>query len=186
MIRNLFSIGVVKFNVENLNNNELIEHCKTSYHPTHKWLNFDNSKIQELKNVFTSQGELYLKELLGTNVNHKLQIDRIWGNVNLDESIMIPHTHKSSLLSGVYYLTKGKLSFLNPFHITLAHINQNDIVEYNEYNSDHRFIEMEKGDMIIFNSQIYHFAALTNEERISIACDMSMTNLKPNPRDKPV
>ena len=45
---------------------------------------------------------------------------------------MVPHTHKSSLLSAVYYLTPGKLSFLNPFNVTLAHVNQNDIEEYNE------------------------------------------------------
>ena len=127
-----------------------------------------------------------LQEMLGTTETHILQIDRIWGNVNVDESIMVPHTHKSSLLSGVYYLTPGKLSFLNPFHVTLAHVNQNYIVDYNEYNSDHRFIEMQQGDMIIFNSQIYHFAALTRDERISIACDMSIANDKPNPRDKPV
>jgi uncharacterized protein (TIGR02466 family) len=184
VLKNIFSVGVAKFNVDNLNNNELIEHCKNTYNPTHKWLNFDNTILNPLKSLFLSQGQVVLKELLGTTETHILQIDRIWGNMNVDESIMIPHTHKSSLLSAVYYLTPGKLTFLNPFHVTLAHVNQNHIVEYNEYNSDHRFIEMQKGDMIIFNSQIYHFAAVTRDERISIACDMSVVNNKPNPRDK--
>jgi len=183
-MKNLFSIGVEKCTVENLNNDELIEHCKKNYHPVTKWINFDKPVLNKLKYAFLYQGKEVIKQLYGTKKEHILQIDRIWGNLNIDESIMVPHTHKSSLLSAVYYLTPGKLSFLNPFHVTLAHVNQNDIEEYNEYNSDHRFIEMKKGDMVIFNSQIYHFAALTKEDRISIACDMSLVNNKSNPRDK--
>ena len=170
---NLFSIGVEKYNIE-LNNDELIAHCKENYTPGDKWLNFDKPVLDELKSTFLQQGKEFLKQLYGTEKEPILKIDRIWGNAKIDEEILMPHTHKTSLLSSVYYLTPGKLSFLNPFHVTLAHVDQDDVEVYNEYNSDRGFIEMDKSDMVIFNSQIYHFAAFTNNERISIACDMSL------------
>ena len=172
-MKNLFSIGIEKYSIE-LNNDALITHCKENYHPGDKWINFDNSVLDKLKYAFLQQGKEVVKQLCGTEKEHPLKIDRIWGNLNMDYEIITPHTHKESLLSSVYYLTPGKLAFLNPFHVTLAHVNRNDIEVHNEYNSDHCSIEMNPNDMVIFSSQIYHFADFTNDERISIACDMSL------------
>ena len=172
-MKNLFSIGFEKYSIDNLNNDELVKHCQDTYTPTNKTTNFDNEVLNLLKSIFLSQGQSMVKELLGTDKEHILQIDRIWGNVDTDESIIVPHTHKTSLLSGVYYLTPGKLTFLNPYQV-LSHIKDKEVEKYNEYNSDHRFIDMNKGDMVIFNSSIYHFAAMTKENRITIACDMSL------------
>jgi len=176
-LKNMFSVGVSIFKVNGLNNNSLITHCKERY-SNHKTKNFDNEILYQLKEVFLNEGVNHVKQLLGTDKQIKLKIDNIWGNVNLDESISVPHIHRTSLISSVYYLTKGKLVFLNPYTAALSHIYRNDIEKYNEHNSDIWTCEMEAGDMIIFNSHMYHYAYndRSNDDRISIACDMSMIN----------
>lgn len=175
-IENVFSIGISVFNVQNLNDNELLKHCKEKYNNI-KYKNFDGEILKQLKIVFLNEGENYIKKILGTDKSINLKIDKIWGNVYLDESISVPHNHRMSLVSAVYYLTEGNLAFLNPYQATLAHVCNQDIDKYNQYNSDIFYFDMIPGDMIIFNSHLQHYAFDKNKkntDRISIACDMSM------------
>ena len=90
----------------------------------------------------------------------------------------MPHNHRSSLISAVYYLTKGKLTFLNPYQLLLSHVHKKDIVKYNDLNCDLWTCDMKEGDMVIFNSGLQHYAHYDGKdkhERMSIACDMVKT-----------
>ena len=178
-LKNMFSVGASIFKVLGLNEEEIKYFCKKRYTNDkikNKMTNFDDESLNQLKKVFLNEGANHVKQLLGTDKQIKLKIDKIWGNVNFTESITVPHNHRVSLISAVFYLTKGKLVFLNPYTTALAHVYKDDIEKYNEHNSDIWTCEMEPGDMIIFNSHMYHYACdeKNDNERISIACDMSM------------
>jgi len=174
-MKKLFSVGVSVFNVQNLNNEQLKKHVKERYMPTKKIENFDDVILNNLKKAFLTEGQNYIKELFGTDKNIKLKINKIWGNTHIDQSIAIPHNHRSSLISAVYYLTKGKLTFLNPNQLLLSHVNDKDIENFNEFNSDLQTFHMVEGSMVIFISGLQHYAHLDSDdkhERMSIACDM--------------
>ena len=176
-LKSLFSIGVCISNIKNINNNELIElcHAKCKNIENGKY-DFSNEKeIDVIKSMFLKEGYNYLKQVLGTSKFINLTIDKIWGNVNVDRAIGNPHNHRSSLLSLVYYLTKGKIVFQNPYLPSLSQIHQKDIDIYNQYNCDVWELNMIPGDLVVFNSQLLHYAIQTsNDDRITIACDMSM------------
>ena len=179
-MKKIFCVGVSVFNVKNLNNEQLKKHVKERYMPTKKIENFDDVVLNNLKEAFLSEGQNYVKKLFGTDKNVKLKIDKIWGNTHVDHSIGIPHNHRSSLISAVYYLTKGKLSFLNPYQLLLSHVYKEDIVSYNELNCDIWTCDMVEGDMVIFNSGLQHYAHYDGQEkheRMSIACDMVKINV---------
>ena len=171
----MFGVGITRLNVKNLNNEKLKKYTKSNYTFPDKNKNFDSDVLNDLKNVFLSEGQNYVKELLGTNKDLKLKINKIWGNIHIDQSIGIPHNHRFSLISAVYYLTKGQITFLNPYQLLLAHVYEKDIENYNTYNSDIWTCDMAEGEMVIFNSALQHYAHYDGKdkpERMSIACDM--------------
>ena len=178
-IKRMFSVGVSLFNVKGINNEQLKKHIKERFNQNKKTENFDDVILNDLKGAFLIEGENYIKEVFGTDKNVKLKVDKIWGNTHVDQSIGVPHNHRSSLISAVYYLTKGKLTFLNPYQLLLSHITWEDIKSYNELNCDTWTCDMIPGDMVIFNSALQHYAHIDGNEkyeRVSIACDMIKEN----------
>ena len=174
-MRKMFSVGVSVFKLQGLNNEQLKKHVKENYNIPAKAENFDDDVLKELKNIFLDKGQNYVRELFGADKNIELKIDKIWGNTHIDQSIGIPHNHRSSLISAVYYLTDGKLSFLNPYQLLLSHVHKEDIENFNEFNCDLQTCHMKEGTMVIFNSGLQHYAHFDGEnkhERLSIACDM--------------
>lgn len=177
MIENLFSIGICVFKTSELDNQSIINYCEGFNFKRDKEVGFDNEVLNDLKSKFLEAGQVYLQNVLGSNQTQNIKINRLWGNYGLDDSIAIPHTHKTSLMSAVYYCTPGIITFTNPARTELVHLDESKIVNYNEYNSDYRRYNLEPGNLIIFNSQTYHYAHPTNNKdgiRVSIACDMSM------------
>ena len=172
MIENLFSIGICKFKTDEIDNNAIIDYCKNFNFKRDKEIGFDNEVLNNLKSKFLEAGQVYLQNILGSNQIQPIKINRIWGNLNVDEAITIPHTHKTSLMSAVYYCTPGTLVFTNPARTELVHINEERIMNYNEYNSDYKSYQLEPGNILVFNSQTYHYALPSKEFRLSIACDM--------------
>ena len=174
-IKRMFSVGVSLFNVKGINNEQLKKHIKERFNQNNKPENFDDVILNDLKGAFLIEGENYIKEVFGTDKNVKLKVDKIWGNTHVDQSIGVPHNHRSSLISAVYYLTDGQLSFLNPYQLLLSHVHKDDIENFNEFNCDLQTCHMEEGTMVIFNSGLQHYAHFDGEnkhERMSIACDM--------------
>tara|TARA_R100001509_G_C4777393_1_gene185156 strand:- start:47 stop:595 length:549 start_codon:yes stop_codon:yes gene_type:complete len=170
-----FGVSMNRVTVKNLNNEQLKKYTKSKYNFPDKEKNFDSEILNDLKNIFLNEGKEYAKELFGTEKNINLKIDKIWGNTYLDQTIGIPHNHRSSLISAVYYLTRGQITFLNPYQLLLAHLYKKDIENHNLFNSDIWTYDMAEGDMVIFNSALQHFAHYDGKnqpERMTIACDM--------------
>jgi len=175
MIEDLFSVGICKFKTDEIDNNALIDYCKNFNFKKNKEIGFDNEILNDLKSKFLEAGQVYLQNVLGSDEAQPVKLNGIWGNLNDDEDIIVPHRHKESLVSAVYYCTPGTIVFTNPARTELMRINEERIKNHNKYNSDHKSYHLEPGNILVFNSQTYHYALTSKEFRLSIACDMLST-----------
>jgi uncharacterized protein (TIGR02466 family) len=171
-IKNIFSTGILIFNVSGLDNKNIINYSEKN---SLKNKNKDSKNIlkeplfEELNNIVLDKMNEYYYQNYSENFNVFLK--EAWANVNNDELITFPHNHKECFLSAVYYAssTDGQIVFLNPMQSLLNRQSNDMINEYNEYNSEYFRLNVKTGDMIIFNSMLYHFIIPSKEKRISIA-----------------
>ena len=172
ILKNIFSTGILRFNVSGLDNKNIITYSeKNSLINKNK----DSKSIlkeplfKELNNIILDK----MNEYFYQNYNSKFNIflKEAWCNVNNDSLITFPHNHKECFVSAVYYALSedGQIVFLNPMQSLLSRQSNDIIDEYNEYNSEYHRLEVKTGDIIIFNSMLYHFIVPSKQKRISIA-----------------
>ena len=80
-------------------------------------------------------------------------------------------------MSAIYYplSTDGVIQFFSPFSdYFLSQVPIEDVYDMNCYNSSFYELPVRSGDLIIFNSMLYHRAKLSANERISIAYDINI------------
>ncbi len=171
-LKNIFSTGILRFNVSGLNNNDIITYSeKNSLRNKNKDLNsiLKENLFKELNSIILDK----MKDYYYQNYSSKYDVflKEAWSNVNNDSLITFPHNHKDCFVSAVYYALSndGELVFLNPMQSLLSRQSNNMINEYNEYNSEYYRLKVKTGDIIVFNSMLYHFIIPSKEKRISIA-----------------
>ena len=105
-------------------------------------------------------------------LSKKLKLHNLWYNVNGLSSFNRPHSHQGCIISGVYYVSipknSGSIVFLNK---DLDTFYQDNIKNYNEYNSSTWTIEPKENQCILFPSYLKHYVEpnLNKKERISIS-----------------
>jgi len=105
-------------------------------------------------------------------LSKELKLINLWYNVNGLGSFNRPHSHPGCVISGVYYVSipknSGSIVFLNK---DLDTFYQDNIKNYNEYNSSTWTIEPKENQCILFPSYLIHYVEpnLNKEERISIS-----------------
>jgi uncharacterized protein (TIGR02466 family) len=172
-MQNIFSIPISILKLKEQNNSSLVNYSKSNYDSEKKELNIKDKELKQLNKIVLKECEKFASNYLINNL--KLKIDRVWANVNIDKLIEVPHAHRNSFISAVYYpLAKNtQLIIQSPFTIShLAHIDPDLISSFNEYNSDSFCIPVETGMLVIFNSMLVHHVLPTNNERVSIAYDL--------------
>ena len=171
-LTNLFSTGILRLNVTGLDNKNIITYSEKN---SLKNENKDSKNILK-EPLFKQLNSIILdkmKEYYYQNYSSKFDIflKEAWCNVNNDKLIVFPHNHKECFISAVYYALSndGQIVFLNPMQSLLNRQSNSMITEYNEYNSEYYKLDVKTGDIIIFNSMLYHFILPSKEKRISIA-----------------
>ena len=108
-------------------------------------------------------------------------ISSLWFNINYYGSSNIPHTHKGSIWSGVYYIKTpencGSLGFLNPNLVSTWDIPKSIMDENAKDNFTQTFfVEPEKNVLYVFPSWLQHFvdANMSQEERISLSFNTNL------------
>ena len=120
-----------------------------------KRISLDVEKVE--KNLFLSK---------------KLRLHNLWYNVNSLGSFNRPHVHEGAVVSGVYYVlipkNSGMIVFLNE---NLDSYYNNNIKNFNEYNSSTWKIKPEENKCVLFPSYLKHYVEpnLNKKERISIS-----------------
>ena len=182
---NMFSIKVDRFKLTNIDNDMLVNYAldmknepQTIWGPIvdNSWQSKDirlheSDKFKSFYSIYEDK----LNQVYHTsyNKNYKVKISLAWCSVRNHEEITKPHYHKESFLSAVYYpqAHNEELQFLNP-NPQLFGLTRIEYVEkHDEYNSEYWHVRVDTGDLLVFNSMLYHYIKPTNKQRISFAID---------------
>lgn len=87
---------------------------------------------------------------------HKLKITNSWFNIQSKNSVLIPHMHPSSILSGVLYINvnenSSKIYFDNPNKL----INYFSSSNKTEFGYEYYYFKPEVGTLLLFPSWLSH------------------------------
>ena len=164
----LFGVGLSQFHLSDIDNEKLSKFKEQRY------LDTSDPLLSELNSRILKEGKLILNS---TCKSKELYIKKIWCNYNINKDIEEPHNHRNSFLSAIYYplSTDGVIQFFSPFSdYFLSQVPIEDVYDMNCYNSSFYELPVRSGDLLIFNSMLYHRAKLSSDERISIAYDINI------------
>ena len=116
--------------------------------------------------MFHPEGKKYINNVVGDIF--KFKVEGWWYNINGQGDWNIPHTHPDVNIALVLYVTDsdGLLAFMNPQPMRLI----------DDQPVDYAAIKANKGDIIMFPSDLVHYV-LPNprkEDRISISMNISI------------
>jgi len=176
--RNMFSVGIDKFVLEDIDNDKLSTYaleCRVKPKPRYFHKTDDGKQFKYFFDAVESKvNEVYHKSY---SKKFKLKIKRCWFSIGNEGAIMVPHNHKNSFFSAVYYpcATDEALNFIHPSPQILGCIEEEHVDKYDEYNSDTFKAPVDTGDLVVFNSMVYHFIDPTERQRVSYAFDTEIT-----------
>ena len=183
----IFSIGISKFKLNGLDNETLCEQVRYfSTNPNNRNriygerdMGLNNPHLTELSKLILKESQKITDSILANpNIDVTCFVKRIWGNHNLNGDICIPHVHRDSFLSAVYYpkaSENSRLHFQSPFtDALLAQIPISASEKYDEFNSAYHQVHAETGMLVIFPANLLHFVPPTPGERYSIVYDIGV------------
>ena len=180
----IFSIGISKFILNGLNDDLLCEKIKEK-RSTKVGLTYGERDLEISDPVLQTLNEVVIKQsaeiidgvVASSRVKLVPEVKRVWGNHNLNADICIPHVHRDSFLSAVYYPknTDGTIHFHCPWMDNiLSHIPIATTDNWNEFNSSYYEYTPESRTLIIFPANLLHFVIPTEGERYSIVYDIGV------------
>ena len=183
----IFSIGISQYHLDDsyVDNKSLCEYIKKSspdvgmdgtLSVSRKQMDINNPLINMLNEVVFNHSRHIIQGITG---NDKIdpELQRVWGNHNLNVDICTPHVHRQSFLSAIYYpkSTDGKIEFHNPWGDNIMSIiPESSIKEYSDFNSSYYTLYPKTGMLIIFPSNLLHYALPSANERISVVYDIGI------------
>ena len=168
----LFGVGLSQFHLSDIDNKKILDLVRSG--DDHRNLDISDTSLSELNCRILKEGKLILNS---TCKGKELKIKKVWCNYNFNKDIEEPHNHRNSFLSAIYYplSTDGVIQFFSPFSdYFLSQIPIEDVYDMNCYNSSFYELPVRSGDLVIFNSMLYHRAKLSTDERMSIAYDINI------------
>ena len=121
-------------------------------------------------NKFHTQGIEYIDKVVGDIF--KFKVESWWYNINGQGHWNVPHIHAGSDLALVLYVTDsdGLLNLMSP--------NPMRLLDSEDYGGegDHMRVNANKGDIIIFPSDLVHYVMPNpkEEDRISISMNLQL------------
>jgi uncharacterized protein (TIGR02466 family) len=120
------------------------------------------SKIHEFVQYYVDQ---FFKRILKCETNAKPYVTQSWFNYTQPGRFHHEHSHPNSILSGVIYLKAEKGVDSIFFKDGIANQFAIHPKEFNEYNAEEWWLPIEEGSLFIFNSNLKHFVAMTDNAR---------------------
>jgi uncharacterized protein (TIGR02466 family) len=124
------------------------------------------AKLREF--VEASVGEYFLS-IYAPNKEVGIRITQSWINYCKPGQFHHKHAHPNSFISGVLYMKaareRDKIYFYRDGYQQISPKSDN----YNVYNSDAWWLEVNTGDLMLFPSGLTHSVAAVQEERISLS-----------------
>ena len=129
------------------------------------------NKTKSLKNIIEKCIKEYVKKTYDPKNDIQFPITQSWMNVTGKDMQHHAHQHPNSFFSGVFYLkTLGRNDRL-VFQREDTFSDIFDIENYNEFNSNIQWVNIEKHDLLLFRSDIIHNVPVnkTTDDRISLS-----------------
>jgi len=118
---------------------------------------FKDKKLERIENIMSGCVEEYKDKIL--QIKNKLRLVHSWSTINNNTNHKL-HAHKNSLISCSFYLEsegKNKIIFkVGKSILEKCHYLDYDIKEYNAFNSENLTINIDKGMIVIFLSDLEH------------------------------
>ena len=118
---------------------------------------FDDTNFKRIKGIMSKNVEEYKTKMLG--INDELKVVHSWATLNDNTNHHI-HDHKNSLISAVFYLEnegKNKIRFsVEKSPLLKCGFFDYKINNYNWFNSEIWDIDIEKGMVVMFLSDLKH------------------------------
>lgn len=128
-------------------------------------------KLLNLKNKIEEALKHYFYEVIKANKNLEIYITQSWVNFIQEAQSHHRHTHSNSYLSGVLYITADeKVDRINFYRQKYDQISITN-TEWNLFNSEEWFFNVNTSDLLIFPSTLSHAVKSKegNNTRISLA-----------------
>ena len=134
-------------------------------------------KLQNLFDEITENANVFSTQI---GKKSKINISKIWININNYKDFNQYHFHPNCFLSGVYYVDVfdkgGTIVFANPaYDLMESNWDMRDMSKYTPVNSSRYKLVPNKGDLVIFPSWLKHTVEpnMTNKDRVSISFNLS-------------
>jgi len=118
---------------------------------------FKNKKFKRIEEILFRCVNQYKNEIL--KIDNDLRVIHSWATIN-DNTNHEQHAHKNSFISCVFYVENtgdNKLIFkVEKSTLEKCHYFDYKIKEYNWFNSSAWTIDINKGDIVIFLSDLFH------------------------------
>ena len=118
---------------------------------------FKNNKFKRIEEILFKYVNQYKNDIL--KIDNDLRVVHSWATIN-DNTNHPPHAHKNSFISCAFYVENegnNKLIFkVEKSTIENCHYLDYKIKEHNWFNSSAWTINIDKGDIVIFLSDLFH------------------------------
>jgi len=118
---------------------------------------FKNKKFKRIEEILFGYVNQYKNEIL--KIDNDLRVVQSWATIN-DNTNHAQHAHRNSFISCVFYVENegnNKLIFrVEKSALEKCHYLDYKIKEYNWFNSSTWTIDINKGDIVIFLSDLFH------------------------------
>lgn len=136
---------------------------------------FKNKKFKRIKETLFKYVNQYKNEIL--KIDNDLRVVHSWATIN-DNTNHEQHAHKNSFISCVFYVENegnNKLMFsVEKSTLQKCHYLDYKIKEYNWFNSTTYTVDIKKGDLIIFLSDLSH-QSINKGKKIMIGSNYFLT-----------
>ena len=174
--------GVVQQDLEYIKSLNYVRYPSGDGYGTQDKFLLDNPKLSKLKNSILKNCDHYLYDVLGVDKSIKFEITNSWSNLHKKGDTSGSHTHRNSMISGVFYVqtdeSSGEIMFHNEktnYNIFTPTVN----VPFNNsnlniFNAEGWAIKPKNNMLILFPSTLKHsvFENKSFQDRYSVAFNM--------------
>ena len=132
---------------------------------------FKNNNLKRVEEYFNKKIDYYFKEIFG--ISTQFQLTNNWITINKKNGYHIPHRHRNSIVSIIYYPQAKNCKFTVAKESTNLELNTNlrvDTSKVTPYNSTFKEFTLKNNDVIIFPSWVLHEGQNpTDEDKVLIS-----------------
>ena len=145
----------------------------------------NNKEFKDIKQELNLRVQDYFDKIISTTNNVTPYITQSWLNYTETNQYHHKHAHANSLVSGVFYIDCKKEYDKIIFFKNIYNPIKLDTKEFNEFNSESWYVEVNTGQIVLFPSHLEHMVQIKkgNNTRISLAFNVFVKGILGNKKN---